>query len=292
MQRQPWPRRLALLALAAALSIAANWVRVAGIILLAYYKGFHYPLVQDHYGFGWVVFALMLLAFFPLARRIAGAPPLAPLPARPNSMPARRALLDAKVATALIFGALALGPVWNWVAAGRAPGPVSVRLPADLPGGWVGPTSAPADWAPQFPGADVLSMGVYTRGPQQVTAFTAAFAVQRHGKKLAGYGVEILAPDEDALSQQRIAVGPAILSETEAVGPHGSRALVWLRYTVGERHFTSAWWAQLAYGWASLSSAPASHIMLLRAPCAAGDCSAARTALTQFVSDTGALEGR
>jgi exosortase len=293
MQRQPWPRRLALLALAAALSIVANWVRVAGIILLAYYTSFHNPLVKDHYFFGWGVFALMLLGFFPLARRIAGAPPLEPPPAPPNSMPAKRALPDAKAATALVFGALALGPVWNWVAAARTPPSVSAQLPADPPAGWVGPTSAaPDDWAPQVPGADAARIGVYKRGPQQVTAFTAAFAVQRHGKKLAGYGVEILAPDEDAVSQRRIAVGPATLSEIEAAGPHGSGALVWLRYTVGERHFTSAWRAQLAYGWASLSSPPASHIMLLRAPCAgAGDCSAARAALTQFVSDTGALEG-
>jgi EpsI family protein len=288
MQRQPWPRRLALLALAAALSIAANWVRVAGIILLAYFKGIHFSLVQDHYGFGWVVFALMLLAFFPLARRIAGAPPVPAPSVRGAAVPVQRALLDAKGASALILGALALAPLWNWVAAARPAAPVSARLPA--PAGWSGPTPAGAEWAPQFPGADAERSGVYRRGAQQVSAFTAAYGVQRHAKKLVGYGVEILAPEESVVARQRVDVGSAKLAEIEALAPDGQRALVWVRYTVGERHFTSAWWAQLGYGWASLSSAPASRIMLFRAACA-GDCSAARTALTQFVSDAGALNG-
>lgn len=290
MQRQPWTRRVALLALAAALSIAANWVRVAGIILLAYYKGIHYPLVQNHYDFGWVVFALMLLAFFPLARRIASAPPVRPPPAPVNAVPAQRALLDTKGATALILGALLFGPMWNWIALARAAGPVTAQLPADPPAGWLGPTPVADDWAPLFPGADAQRSGLYTSGSLQVSVFTAAFAVQRHGKKLVGYGVEILAPDEAPVSQQSVAVGTAKLAEIEAAKPDGHRALVWLRYTVGERHFTSAWRAQLGYGWASLSSAPASYIMLFRAPCAA-DCSAARSALTQFVSNTGILKG-
>lgn len=290
MQRQPWQRRVALLALAAALSIVANWVRVAGIILLAYHKGMRYPLVQDHYGIGWGVFALMLLAFFPLARRIAGAAPRAAPPVCADSVPARRALMDAKGATALIFGALALGPIWNLVAQNRAPAPVSVQLPADPHAAWVGPGLAPDGWRPIFPGADAKDVGVYTRGPQQVTAFIAGFGVQRHGKKFAGYGVEILGRGESAVSRQTVNVGTATLAETEAATADGRRALVWLRYTVGKRHFTSAWRAQLGYGWASLSSAPASHVMLFRASCA-GDCTAARTALTRFVSDTGALEG-
>jgi exosortase len=291
MQRQPWPRRLALLALAAVLSVAANWLRVAGIILLAYYRGIDYPLVEDHYGFGWVVFALMLLAFFPLARRIASAPPVALTPAHPEVVPAQRTLLSAKGATALILGALAFGPLWNCLAAARTSPPVSAQLPADPRSGWLGPTSVTAhNWVPLFPGADAERVGLYTSGSQQVSVFRAAFAVQRHGKKLVGYGVEILAPDEAAISQQGVAVGTAELAEIETAAPDGHRALVWLRYTVGERHFTSAWRAQLSYGWASLTSAPASYIMLFRAPCAV-DCGAARSALTRFVEDTGILNG-
>jgi exosortase len=292
MQRQPWPRRLALLALAAVLSVAANWLRVAGIVLLAYHKGMDYSLVQDHYGFGWVVFALMLLAFFPLARRIASAPPVAPPPAHPQAVPAQRTLWDAKGATALILLALVIGPMWNWVALARAAAPVTVQLPADPPAGWLGPTPVSAEnWVPRFPGADAERARLYTSGSQQqVSVFRAAFAVQRHGKKLVGYGVEILAPDEAAISQRSIAIGTAKLTEIETASPDGHRALVWLRYTVGKRHFTSAWRAQLSYGWASLTSAPASYIMLFRAPCAV-DCSAARSALTQFVNDTAILNG-
>jgi hypothetical protein len=65
---------------------------------------------------------------------------------------------------------------------------------------------------------------------------------------------------------------------------------VWLRYTVGARHFTSGWWAQLRYGWDSLLGSPISSVMLLRAQCD-GNCAAARTSLTSFVTDTQVLAG-
>jgi exosortase/archaeosortase family protein len=288
MQRQPLARRFALLSLAAALSIAANWVRVAAIIAIADRKGMHASIVHDHYGFGWVVFGIMLVGFFPLARRIASAPPQT-LPA--VQAPARvRSAPDARWATVLIVAALAFGPVWNWLAAARGPAPASADLPLAPAGRWIGPTVPEGAWVPRLPGADAQSIGVYVHDPEQVTAFVAAFAVQRHAKKFAGYGVEILAPGQTAVAQRRIEVGGSTLKEIEAEAPHAPHTLVWVRYTVDEQHFTSAWLAQLGYGLASLSGAPRSSIMLFRADCGA-DCAAARSSLTRFVTETGALGG-
>ena len=70
--------------------------------------------------------------------------------------------------------------------------------------------------------------------------------MQRHAKKLVGYGVTILNDDETLLSQKRIDVAGQPLAELEAESPGNRHAIVWLRYTVGARHFTSGWWAQLA----------------------------------------------
>jgi EpsI family protein len=287
MERQPARRRVALFALAAALSVVANWIRVAGIVYAGYLQGMQTTLVRDHYGFGWMVFAVMLLAFFPLARRLANAPAVPPAPAASGAQTAARNLGGT---AALILACLALGPAWYLAALFRAPAQVSADLPRDRTTNWSGPEAAPEGWAPRFPGADAERIGVYVHGGQRVTAFTAAYAVQRHAKKLVGYGVELLGDHEALLSQKQIAVAGQGVAEIEA-GSRGNRhALVWLRYTVGARHFTSAWWAQVTYGWDSLFDSPGSSVMLLRAACEE-DCAAAHASLTQFVTDTRVLEG-
>jgi exosortase A len=285
MQRQPVSRRLMLFALAAALSVLANWIRVAGIVYAGYLKGMNTSLVRDHYGFGWVVFATMLIAFFPLARRLAGAPEA---PGFQATAGVQTTAGHFWVATALMLAALAFGPVWQLAADWREPPQVTADLPQDPSANWTGPRTVPQGWAPQFPGADAQRMGVYLRGEQRITAFTAAYAVQRHAKKLVGYGVEILDEDETPLSYKRIDVAGQSVAEIEAASPGGRHAIVWLRYSVGARHFTSGWWAQLRYGWDSLLGSPRSSVMLLRAQCA-GDCAAARTTLTKFVTDTQVL---
>jgi EpsI family protein len=287
MQRQPASRRLLLFVLVAALSLVANWLRVAGIIYAGYLKGMNTYLVRDHYGFGWVVFAIMLIAFFPLARRLASAPAA---PAFQPSAGVQTTAGHLPVAAALILVCLAVGPAWQLAADRREPPRVTADLPQDPSANWTGPRAAPRDWTPQFPGADAQRIGVYLRGEQRITAFTAAYAVQRHARKLVGYGVEILDEDERQLSDRRIDVAGQSVAEIEAESPGDRHAIVWLRYTVGARHFTSGWWAQLRYGWDSLLGSPGSSVMLLRAQCD-GDCAAARTSLTKFVTDTQLLAG-
>jgi exosortase A len=287
MQRQPTNRRLLLVVLAAVLSVLANWIRVAGIVYAGYLEGMNTYLVRDHYGFGWVLFAVMLLAFFPLATRIASAPAAAgPQPVPEVGTTAGHL----GIAAVMILACLAVGPAWQLAADWREPPRVTADLPRDPSARWIGPDTAPRDWTPQFPGADAQRLGIYLRGEQRITAFTAAYGVQRHAKKLVGYGVEILDEDETPLIQERIDIGGHSVTQIEARAPGNRHAIVWLRYTVGARHFTSGWWAQLRYGWDSLLGSPISSVMLLRAQCD-GNCAAARTSLTSFVTDTQVLAG-
>lgn len=48
------------IAIAASLSILANWIRVLILVLYGYFEGIDHPLMADHDGMGWLVFAIIL----------------------------------------------------------------------------------------------------------------------------------------------------------------------------------------------------------------------------------------
>ena len=57
-------RRIKLLGLAAVMALAMNWIRVYSIIMIGHYTQMqHYIVAKSHYGYGWVLFALMMAAY-------------------------------------------------------------------------------------------------------------------------------------------------------------------------------------------------------------------------------------
>jgi len=106
-------RRLALLASMALLALVTNWVRVLTIIQVGYATNMRHVLVTSHHlMFGYVLFALVLVAYVWIATRLA--PPAAPeQPASAAGSPsaandAYLATLAALVAAPLVGGALTL----------------------------------------------------------------------------------------------------------------------------------------------------------------------------------------
>lgn len=66
-----WRRRLAFIALAAAMAVAANILRVTLVIAAATLAGPGSPLAADHIAFGWVLYALLLVLLVAAGRRLA-----------------------------------------------------------------------------------------------------------------------------------------------------------------------------------------------------------------------------
>jgi len=63
--------RIALLMLAALLAMLSNWLRVFTIIVAGYLTDMQHFLIQvDHYYFGWVLFAVVIVGFFLIANRV------------------------------------------------------------------------------------------------------------------------------------------------------------------------------------------------------------------------------
>ena len=66
----PFLTKVKMFALAAVLSVVANWLRVFALVLIAYYSDMKSSLVVDHDGFGIVVFFVLFLPFFPLLTKL------------------------------------------------------------------------------------------------------------------------------------------------------------------------------------------------------------------------------
>lgn len=66
----PFLTKVKMFALAAVLSVVANWLRVFALVLIAYYSDMKSSLVADHDGFGIIVFFIIFLPFFPLLTKL------------------------------------------------------------------------------------------------------------------------------------------------------------------------------------------------------------------------------
>lgn len=66
-----WRRRLLFIALAAAMAVAANVLRVTLVIAAATLAGPGSPLAADHIAFGWVLYAALLAVLIAAGRRLA-----------------------------------------------------------------------------------------------------------------------------------------------------------------------------------------------------------------------------
>ena len=76
--------RVKLVALAIALAMLTNWIRISIIIVAGHLTDMqHYLVSGEHYSFGWAVFAVAMAIYFLIVRRwVAERPAVAAPPAR------------------------------------------------------------------------------------------------------------------------------------------------------------------------------------------------------------------
>jgi EpsI family protein len=269
--------RVTLVTLAAGLALLANWLRVFIIVIAGYATDMqHYLVRKEHYTFGWVVFSVMMLVFFVLARRIAP-----PLPAQPA--PATR-----RATTTIGWGsprgvvALACMLVAPAFALLQRPAPAELGAPfADSLhlSGWTR-VAPDADWKPVFAGADRIERAAFTDASgRRVDMLLATYASQGQDKELVTYFNRFFGPDEG----REIASTRAGATAREIVLRSGERQwLIRYVYDIGGYRTSTGLAAQLRYGLVSLHRVPVSSVFALRSACADTDCADARRALGAF----------
>lgn len=269
--------RAGLVALAVAIAIVVNWVRVFTIIVAGHLTDMqHYLVKVDHYYYGWALFGVGMAVFFFFARRIPAAQGTRPSEHRTSWRPA--SLLRSAAGT---LAALAIGPVLL-MAAGRnvADAQSSLALPPEL-AGWIVAGTA-GGWSPRYPAADVAQSAAYVRATERVAVFSASYFSQSQGKELIGYDNSLTNPTDDWIARRRVQRGDLEINEIEVVGRGGQRALIWYFYVIGERRFVSELSAQLYYGAASLFRPLLSQVVGLRTECGSS-CESARESLDSMV---------
>ena len=172
-----------LLVTAFGLSLLANWLRVASIIVVGHVTKMQHSIIADHHTFGWAVFAALLVPLFVVARRLEHADGGGPLP-EPARMPEKipRSVIAASVA---VIAFLAVGPVWSAVLDASRPDTAGrqLRLPDTL-NAWSGSMLQDPEWQPVFYGPAFESIAVYSSARGQICLYNAVYFGQEQGQEL------------------------------------------------------------------------------------------------------------
>jgi exosortase len=274
--------RMRLLVLGVLFALITNWIRIAIIIVAGHMTHMQHHLVkEEHYSFGWFLFAGAMAIYFFIVRRWP-APPLpaaVPPPSGARAVPARGLAL---AAAALAIPAIAPLADANIATVGAAR---AHALPVRVADWERAQPAGPIGGAPTFRDADVGEQATFTRGGAAVQAFSAVYLEQSQGRELTGFHNQPLGDGFRQATPFALTTDGQWL-EVEAHDAARARWLVRLSYRIDAASFTSPRRAQIAYALGSLTHDPLSSALVLRAPCAA-DCADARRNLEEFARAAG-----
>lgn len=271
--------RAKLVALAAGLALLANWLRVFIIVIAGYATDMqHYLIRKEHYTFGWVVFSVMMLVFFLLARRIAPPLPATRAPGIERASTTTRAGLHprALVTLACVLAAPAFALLHRPPPATLGP---AITDSPRLASGWTRVTPA-AGWQPVFSGADRIERAAFADATgRRVEVLVATYASQGQDKELVTYFNRLIGPEEGRV----VSSVPAGDSSREITVRLGDvQSLIRYVYDIGGHRTSSGLAAQLRYGLVSLGQVPLSSVLAVRASCGDVACADARRIIDSF----------
>lgn len=276
LRADAWRERIKLLALALAIAVATNWLRVYTIILAGHLSHMqHYLVSESHYAYGWVLFAISMACFFLIERRIEVRrhPSLSPTFHSVTAAASQPVVLR----TAAVAGTLAVVAAVTMLSARPADAP---SWETSFAAGWLSRQDGAGEWQPRVDGADAHHRAVYRdRDGREVELHAFLFLTQRQGKELGGYSNDLFAPMRVVAANRTTLAGiPAMLYELR--DGSGGAWLQAVSYEAAGRRFHSPLQAQVSDAARALLRlrSDASAVYLWRTPCIP-DCATARELL-------------
>lgn len=191
--RSPW-RRLAFVAAAIIVPIAANAVRAYLIVLIGHLSSMRLAVGIDHLIYGWLFFGFVMLLLFWVGgfwREAPADPPRQHDAAGPAATPHGRVLVAA------LTGALVMAAWPVYAGLGNHPGLMltgpPLALPAALPG-WPAAEEPFTDWQPSYGGLSETAVRAYQGPSGPVGLYVGLYRDQREGAELVAWENGLVEP--------------------------------------------------------------------------------------------------
>jgi EpsI family protein len=277
-------RRLILLGTAGGLALLSNWLRVFIIIVVGHATDMQHFLVKiDHYYFGWVIFAVVLVGYIQVSSRWLDQY------AQRDAPPAQAGIAGSGslTLTGLTIIALALGPVWLQVESRRDVPAGHPASPPDVPG-WSKPAAFDSIWQPAFVNTDVEYLVAYSNDASvQIGLYRALYFSQRQCKELRSEANSLTGPSlrVGESTHRTIVINGRTVEVSELIGQDsaGREVLIWSLYDLDGRPALMNLRSQLLYGSRSILGTPSAGVTAISLPCQA-DCDAARAVMLDFAA--------
>ncbi|MCA0911877.1 exosortase A [Marinobacter nauticus] len=297
-------RTIALIGIAALLSMLANWVRVFGIIVIGHVTDMQSSIIEDHEAFGWLTFLVFcLIPLFFIARSLEprnnNPTPLERMAATirdskeqsSGKTTGRRAVIFASFVVFLVpvifYSQTSLFEDQNedW----------SPTLPVAAED-WRGPLRFANIWSPSFVNADISLAGTYVSDQlKRVQLQVEAYRQQAQGKELVYYRNRLFDDEKWSLiNQHTVSVpvpngfGVTQVAESTLLNLNTNQTiLVWSWYRVGEFSSPSRVKIKIFGGLRGLSGMSDGSFVALAAECdhQGNQCADARSAFEEFLGD-------
>ncbi len=292
-----------LVAVTAAAAIVMNWFRVTTIIIAGYLSDMqHYLVSVDHYMYGWVLFAIILVPIYWFAFRLeksemsglaTSGEPLSSGTA-PASLPTATLLGRAGVAALVLAVAPAVAVMISSVSHYDAS---TVLVAPESIGPWQKSAEPASTVSAEFPGSVTSVSAVYANGSQQMTLFANLYGRQAQGAELINSSNRLFDKEKWKLSNEQAvaivdAASPARVRVQRLVSSAGLGRVQLYWYDVAGVSYTEPAEVKIAELLATLRGRPASGIRILAADCGVS-CDDTQdmleTTLAQFAGHIGSL---
>jgi EpsI family protein len=254
----------------------------------------HYLVTKDHYVFGWVLFAIAMLVFLLIARRLVADAKQIPLTSEDG------AAMETVAATSsghpvpgavLAVCGLAFGPALlhaYQVSREEAAKQPMLILPEEIKG-WRAASPGPEAYRPVFQNPDQESERRFTEaGGAQIYVYVAQYAVQEQGRE-ADYYLNRVYDDKVwrlvRAHTQRLPDGTSV-KETQIQSITGPEKLVWQWYYIHGWAVSDGYVAKFLNAWYSLQKKRDVAVVVVAADLDRSDENARRL-LTRFVAESG-----
>jgi exosortase A len=196
--------RILFVVIAVAFGILANWIRVVIIVFAGQLSDMqHYLVTVDHYKFGWVVYAMMLLPLIVVARKLVNNDEA--LPARTDELVETRKRLGASFRRWVFYLMLIVLPqgfAWGLQLKEQAYIDAEVNLPRNI-GSWEEVRLTQISWRPQFYGAHDEVLARYRSGSEEIDVYAVLYLLQDQGNELVNQNNRLQDRDDWKLIETR-----------------------------------------------------------------------------------------